>query len=91
MTQVADSALGGCGDEESSVAHRMSPEEEVLFSQALSTLAQEMKLKSNELLYSFKDQDKQNRGYISKNNFIRVISSANLLTPTVSSDPLLPS
>lgn len=50
---------------------------------ALHALASEIHAKRIELLYSFKDQDRQNRGYISANNFVRVISSANLVTSHV--------
>ena len=84
MADIADHALDTSGDDGPLSGHSMTPEEEALFAEAMTTLAAEMRLKSNELLYAFKDQDKQNRGYISKNNFIRVISSANLLTPAVS-------
>jgi Ca2+-binding EF-hand superfamily protein len=52
--------------------------------EALGRIAAEIQFKRVELLYSFKDQDKQNRGYISANNFVRVISSANLVTSQVS-------
>jgi Ca2+-binding EF-hand superfamily protein len=51
--------------------------------EALGTLAREIAMKRLELSYMFKDQDKQNRGYISRNNFIRVISSANIVTSQV--------
>jgi hypothetical protein len=52
--------------------------------EALGRTAAEIQFKRVELLYRFKDQDKQNRGYISANNFVRVTSSANLVTSQVS-------